>query len=278
MRSFFLFIIRHYAIFLFLLLEGISLYCVFTYNSFQKTSFINSANIVTGNVQDTYGNFRTYFSLGKVNDSLMAENARLRALLPSATRLDSAKVSTAADSLGKALYTFIPATVIGNSYTEANNFITLDKGSAQGVKEDMGVITSSGIVGRVVKVSQNFSVVMSVLHSSFVKRVAVKRNGAQGSLIWEGKDPTHAAVVQVSEPGTLFPGDTIVTSVGSEMFPRDIMVGTLESYGKDQGSNYYTLQIKLAVNFSALEYVYIVNDLMKDEREGLVEEAEDAGF
>lgn len=276
MRSFFLFIIRHYAIFMFLLLEGIAMYFVFTYNNFQNTFFINSANSVTGNVLNTYGNFQEYFELREVNDSLMQENATLRQQLNIGLLHDSTDI-VVKDSLGKPLYSYIPAEVIGNSYTEPNNYITLNKGSNHGIKENMGVITSSGVVGRVVKVSPNFSVVMSVLHSQFVSRVAVKKNNSQGRLTWTGKDPTHINIIQVSEPGNLIKGDSVITTKISPMFPSDIMVGTIEDFGKSQGSNYYTLNVKLSTNFSALQFVYVVNELMQKEREELEGKIIDAG-
>lgn len=276
MRSFLLFIIRHNAIFLFALLEIIALYFVFTYNNFHNTYFINSANGITGNVLNTYGNFEEYFSLKEVNDSLMLENALLRQKLLNEALPDSNSVIVK-DSIGQPLYSYIPAEVIGNSFTEPNNYITLNKGSSDGIRENMGVITSSGIVGRVVKVSPNFSVVMSVLHSQFVSRVAVQKNNAQGRLTWEGKSPTHISVIQVSEPGTIVKGDTVITTKISPMFPPDILVGTIESFGKDAGSNYFTLNVRLSTKFSSLQFVYVVNDLLQKERIDLENKALDAG-
>ena len=277
MRSFFLFIIRHYTVFLFLLLEFISLYFVFTYNNYHRTFFINSANGVTGNVLNTYGNFQDYFALREVNDSLLIENSRLRAQLAESNKIDTSSVYSVKDSFGIQLYSYIPAEVIGNTITEPNNFITLNKGSNHGIKETMGVITSSGIVGRVVKVSPNYSVVMSVLHSQFRSRVAVKKNNATGRMMWEGKSPTHISIVEVSEPGQLQKGGSIVTVAGSisaklGSFPPNIMVGILEDFGKDQGSNYYRLDVKLSTNFNALKYVYVVNEIMREERETIENE------
>lgn len=276
MRSFFLFIIRHYTVFLFLLLEFISLYFVFTYNNFHRTFFINSANGVTGNVLNTYGNFQDYFALREVNDSLLLENSRLRGQLAESNLTDTSNIYVVNDSSGKQLYYYIPADVIGNSISEANNFITLNKGSNHGIKENWGVITSSGMVGKIVKVSPNFSVAMSVLNSQFRSPVVVKKNNAEGRLIWEGKSPTHVSMIEVSEPGQLAKGDTIITSQNSDVFPPNIMVGILEDFGKDQGSNYFRLNVKLSTNFNALKYVYVVNETMRDERESLINEVKNA--
>lgn len=269
MRSFIQFLLRNYAALIFILLELASFYFVFSYNKFQHTFFVNTANEVSGNVLNTYGNFQTYFTLDKVNDSLVAENAALRAQLNESRMLDTVNQYTAKDSLGKQLYTYIPAEVIGNSYTEPNNYITLNRGTNHGIQKNMGVITSEGIVGQVVNVSDNFSVVMSVLHSRFKTPVAIKNNNAQGRLVWEGKDPTSVNMIEVSEPGLLKEGDTIITTAVSTMFPANTIVGTLLSYGKDQGRNFYTLDLKLSTNFSSLKYVYVVNDLMRAERDSL---------
>lgn len=275
MRSFFLFIIRHYVVFLFVLLEGIAFYLIFTFNSFHNTYFLNSANSLTGNVLNTYGNFQEYFSLRQVNDSLLRENSKLREQLFLAEISDTTR-RVATDSAGTPLYYYIPAEVIGNTFTEANNYITLNKGSNDGIEVDMGVITSEGIVGKVVKVSPNFSMVMSVLHSSFHSRVGIKRNNAAGRLQWDGRSASHTNVIQMSEPGKLHPGDSIVTLSVSDAFPPGIMVGTMDSYKKDPGSNYYNVHVNLSVNFSALRYVYVVKEPEAKEKIELQQQVDNA--
>ncbi len=277
MRSFFLFIIRNYAVFLFILFELISFWLIFSFNSFHNTWFFNSANKVTGNVLNTYGSLTTYFTLSEVNDSLMLENAKLRSQLNHTRLFDTTSTITVRDTSGLRLYTYIPAEIISNSFTEPNNYLTLNKGTLEGINKNMGVITSNGIVGRVVAASENFSVIMSVLHSKFSSRVAVKRNNAQGRVVWDGKVPTHVRVIEVSEPGQLLLGDTIITTPASPLYPPDILVGTLQEYGKDEGSNFYTLDVKLSTNFGNLRYVYVVNNILKAERDSLEIQTIDAG-
>ncbi|MBC8173359.1 MAG: rod shape-determining protein MreC [Chitinophagales bacterium] len=273
MRNFFLFIIRNYAIILFLILEILSFWLIFNNNAFHKTYFLNTANAVTGDVLNTYGNLTQYFYLKNVNDSLLAENAQLRSEIQQSRQLDTVHVYNVKDSAETVLYSYIPAEVIYNSYTEVNNYITLNRGSKHGIQKTMGVITSNGICGKVVTVSENFSVVMSVLHSDFFTRVSVKKNNAQGRLVWNAEDPTIAIMVDVSEPGELTTGDTIITTASSQLFPSGIMIGTLQGYGRDEGSNFYNLQIKLSTQFSKLKYVYVVNYLRKEEQQQVEEEA-----
>ncbi len=269
MRSFIQFLIRNYAIIIFLLLEAVSFYFVFTYNKFQHTYFVNTAGDLSGNVLNRYHNFKSYFSLDEVNDSLINENARLRAQLEESMIIDSSRSYTMRDSSGKQLYTYIPAEVISNSYTEANNYITLNRGSNHGIQKNMGVISSNGIAGQVVDVSENFSVVMSVLHSRFKASVAIKRNNTQGRLLWDMKDPTVIRMIEVSEQGFPTLGDTILTTSSSRIYPPGILVGTISDFGKEAGNNYYTLDIKLSTDFSSLKYVYVVNDLMRTERDSI---------
>jgi rod shape-determining protein MreC len=265
MRSFFLFLIKNHVFFLFLLLELTALWFVFSNNAFQKTAFVHSANNLTGNVLNTYGNMTRYFFLREVNDSLMAENAMLRQQILSESLIDSSGEISVRDSSGILVYTCLPAQVINNTYTMPNNYVTINKGSEDGIERDMGVITSSGIVGIVKEVSAHYAVVLSVLHGSFHTRVAIRKNNEQGRLVWKFGDPTMVQVVDVSEPGTLHPGDTIVTTGYSAAFPPNYIVGELVDYGKETGSNFYTLNVRLSTEFSRLRFVYVVNYLYKNE-------------
>ncbi len=266
MRSFFLFLIRNHVFFIFLLLELAALWLVFSNNRYQKSAFIHSANVVTGDVLNTYGDLTRYFYLKQENDSLLAENARLLAMMPDATMVDSAGSVAVLDSSGTMLYSYQPAQVINNTYTFPNNYITINKGSNHGIEKDMGVITSSGIVGIVKEVSPDFSVIISVLHGSFHTRVAVQKNNEQGRLVWDGKDSRVVKVVDVSEPGKLEVGDSIVTTRFSMAFPDGYPVGVLDSYGKVTGSNFYTLKVRLSTDFSRLRYVYVIDYLLKEQQ------------
>ncbi|HAE34988.1 MAG: rod shape-determining protein MreC [Chitinophagales bacterium] len=273
MRSFIQFLLRYHVFFLFLLLELISLWFLFSNNAYQRTFFVHSANRMTGNVLNTYGNLTKFFYLSEVNDSLLAENALLREAMMQQATADSGGRISMLDEHGEMLYSCMPAKVINNTFTLPNNYITLDKGSEDGIVKDMGVITSNGLVGIVKDVSPHFSVVLSVLHSHFHTRVAVKKNNVQGRLVWNGEDPTVVKIVDVSEPGHLEPGDTIVTTGYSAAFPPGYPVGVLKSYGKETGSNFYTLEVELTTAFSRLHYVYVVDYLLKEEQTNLEEES-----
>lgn len=273
MRSFFLFVIKNYAILLFLILELTCFWLIFNNNAFHKTFFLNTANNVTGNVLNTYGNMTQYFYLKSINDSLLAENAKLRSLTEGSTMIDTSHVYDIKDSLGVTLYQYIPAEVISNSFTESNNYITINKGSKAGIKKDMGLITYNGICGKIISVTENYSVAMSVLHRNFFTRAAIKKNNVQGNIEWEIGDPTTVTMVDVSEPGKLEIGDTIITTAYSQLFPNGTLIGTLTDYGKEEGSNFYTLHVKLSTQFNRLHTVYVVNYLRKAEQQEAEEQA-----
>ncbi|MBK7107726.1 MAG: rod shape-determining protein MreC [Bacteroidetes bacterium] len=273
MRNFLQFLFRNHVLILFIILEVSSFWLIFSNNLYHNTYFINTANSVSGDVLNTYGNLTNYFYLKQVNDSLMLENISLREQLGLKTIQDSTQIISVNDSTGELLYSYIPALVINNSFTEPNNYITLNKGAKDGIKKDMGVITSNGVVGIVKSVSENYSVVLSVLHGDYSTRVAVKRNNAQGRLQWVYGNPKMASVVDVSEPGMLYEGDSIVTTEFSMVYPPDHLVGILKTFGREAGSVFYTLDVQLSTNFSTLKYVYVVNFLRKNERQQLETQA-----
>jgi rod shape-determining protein MreC len=178
MRNFLKFLLRYYAFFLFLALEVVCLILYFRSAEYPNASVVYSANRLAGNAYSRYASLVEYTRLDDRNDSLAAENARLREQLANARMIDSVHERCVDDSMYRQLYTYIPARVIKSSITARNNYLTLDRGSREGIRPDMGVITDDGIVGKVVAVSEHFSVVMSVLHSKFSSSAALRPTGA----------------------------------------------------------------------------------------------------
>ena len=170
------------------------------------------------------------------------------------------------DSLKHQQYSFIMAKVINNSITRRNNYLTLDKGSLLGVKPEMGVVTSQGVVGIVKNVSEHFCTVMSVLHKDTRIGARFKNNNYFGSLAWEGTDPKTAVLKDIAKHVIFKTGDTVVTTSYSAVFPENILIGTVQSSEIKPGENFYNIQIKLSTNFSNLTYVYVVNNIFKSEQ------------
>ena len=266
MKNIFIFIQRNFTFLSFLLLE---ISCIVLLSNSSKTHqvfFSAASNEITGKVDKQYNNWRYYFSLKETNKQLVEENARLRNLLPNNFQaIDNSKKilldSTVKDSLGKMRkYTLFPAKVIGNTVTLQTNFLTLERGSLQGVKKGMAVISSDGIVGVVVTVSENNARVMSLLHRNSRVSAMLKKDHIAGSIEWDGVDPNYLLLKNIPKSAKVVKGDTVLTSTYSANFPSHLMVGTVNSIIADPTSNFYTLRIKTATNFFSIQYVYLVEN------------------
>ena len=278
MRNLFLFIWRNYFIFLFLLLETLCVYLIVQNNNFQRASFVNSSNSISAGILEASANVKEYFYLKDANEKLAKENAELRGKLMVSFAVSLNDIHTSYDTTFHQKYTFTSAKVVNNSTNRRNNYLTLNKGSKQGIKNNMAVITSSGVVGQVKDVTDNFCTVMSLLNSKTTISSKIKKDGSYGPLSWdEGDDLSMATLHDIPTHVRLIPGDTIVTSAYSLTFPENIMIGTVESYVQKSGQYFYTVKVKLSTDFKKLSHVYIVTNIMKDEQEGLEKKSETDG-
>jgi rod shape-determining protein MreC len=164
-----------------------------------------------------------------------------------------------------------PAKVVSNTVTLQNNYLMVERGLNQGVRKDMGVIGPAGIVGTVVDVSDNYAVVMSMLHRQFRVSAKMKKTSDGGTVQWDGETPFYVTMTGVPKSVAIAKGDTVVTSQYSYLFPQGIMVGTVSSIVEDKTSNFYTLRLKPATNFYGVEYVTVTENLFKDEQKKLEE-------
>jgi rod shape-determining protein MreC len=254
---------------LFLLLEGIAALLIVSNNNYQRSSFINASNGFTASILSLSNNFTHYIGLVSVNEDLANENARLRSLLPqSYLKHDSTHYETI-DSVHQQLYRYQHAEIISNSFQKRNNYLILNKGEIEHIKPMMGVITSNGIVGIVKDVSENFCTVISVLHSKSALDVKVKNNGYTGTLVWQGGDYTIGNIQNIPSHVHISKGDTILTSGNSSIFPEGIFIGTIQDFNLKPGDNFYNINLKFSVNYNKVRYVYIVDNVVKEELIGL---------
>lgn len=274
MRNLILFVWKHYFLFLFFLLETICIYLVVQNNNFQKASFINSANQVSANVLKTSKNIEDYLYLKNENENLAKENAELRShsLVSFSMLVNNQYIVN--DTVYNQKYTYTSCKVVNNSINRRNNYLTLNKGTKQGIQHDMAVITSTGVVGVVKEVSANFCTVMSLLHSKSTISSKIKKNGFFGPLTWDGESFSYATLNDIPSHVQLLKGDTIVTSAYSLAFPENILIGTVERYERKSGESFFTVKIKLSTDFKKLSYVYVVNNLQKLEQEELEKKSE----
>ncbi|MGZ3756823.1 MAG: rod shape-determining protein MreC [Mucilaginibacter sp.] len=269
MRNLLIFITKYNAFFLFLIFEVISIIIYIKYNSFQKATFINTANNITGSVYAEVDQVKSYLSLKEVNDSLERENARLRNQLKSSFYTDSATKHKVVDTIYKQQYEFIGAKVINNSINRRSNYLTLNVGSNDGVVKGKGVICPSGVVGIVVLVSPHFSVVQSLLNKDTRVSAMLADHKDIGSFKWVSDlDPTRGLMIDVSNNAQPKLGEKVVTTQYS-LFPAGVMIGKVSNLHAKEGGSSLNLELNLAVDFGKLQYVYVVTNKFGQEQTGL---------
>ncbi|MDO3627345.1 rod shape-determining protein MreC [Mucilaginibacter sp. BT774] len=269
MRNLLIFINKYNAFFLFIIFEISSLIIYIKYNSFQKASFINSANKVTGTLYSQVNELYGYLSLRETNDSLAKENARLRAQLKASFYIDSVNKKQVTDTIYKQQYTYIEARVINNSTNRSNNYITINRGSLQGVGKGMGVICSSGIVGKVVFVGPHMSIVQSLLHKDSRFSAMLSKNHEIGYIEWsDDLDPHKGYLKDVSNNAQPHVGEEVVTSEFS-LFPAGIPIGKVSNLRTKNGGFALNMEVKLAVDYGKLQYVDVVVNKFAEEQAGL---------
>jgi rod shape-determining protein MreC len=179
------------------------------------------------------------------------------------------KEFTRRDTLYKQQYSYISAKVVNSSVNKRRNFLTLNVGSEQGVKQDMGVMSSDGIVGIVTNVSRNFASVLSLLHKDVRVNCQLKKDGSYGPLIWDGRDFRYCLLTDIPTHSKIKTGDTVVTSELSGIFPEGIMVGTIVFFEKRQNESFYTARVRLSADLKKVNHVYVIKNKFKGERDSL---------
>ena len=269
MRNLGIFVRKYNAFFLFLIFEISSLVIFVKYNSFQKATFITSSNEVTGSLYAKVNQFYSYLSLKEVNDNLARENAALRNQLKSSFYVDSAGKHKVTDTVYKQQYEYIAAKVINNSVNSPQNYITINKGSKQGIAKGMGVISNLGIVGKVINVSEHFAVIQSLLHKDSRFSAILANNKELGYIEWgDDLDPHKGLLNDVSNNAQPKIGEQVVTS-GHSLFPEGIPIGKISNLHTKGGGFSLNMEVTLAVDFTKLEYVEVVNNKFATEQAGL---------
>jgi rod shape-determining protein MreC len=269
MRNILVFIIRYHFLLLFLLLEFFSITLLINSTYYQSSAILKAGSRVTGRFYTSISNTTEYLKLRTTNEHLAQENALLRQMKGvSFLRNDTASFWVN-DTLYKQQYKYIVSRVVLNTVGKRNNYIMLDKGSRSGIQKDMAVITSKGIVGTVVNVSENFCWVMSLLNKHTRISGRISKNNQMGTIVWNGVDHLYGTLTDIPAHVKIAKGDTIVSSGYSYIFPAGLMIGTITDYRVEQGEHFYTIPFRFSVDFNALQYVYVVKNLMKDEQESL---------
>lgn len=258
MQQILFFFIRNKNFLLFVFLFSISFILTIQSHSFHKNKFINSANFFSGGIYSIKNNITSYFNLKDENSLLIEENARLRKQLESFNDLSISKEIDTNAFFSK--YEFVTAKVINNSFYKSRNILTINKGVKKDVAEDMGVISSNGLVGIVKNTSSNYATVQSILNTNSQINSKLKKSNHFGSLIWDTNNPNIVQLIDIPRLAPINEGDTIVTGGKSTIFPEGILIGTINNFKLNEDENSYTLNIKLFNDMTNLEHVYIIKN------------------
>lgn len=273
MQQIFNFIFKNSNRLLFLLLLGISLSLTIQSHSFHRSKIISSANFLSGGVYEKINNVNEYLNLKAQNDALAQENATLKSLL--FNKKDTANVKLMDSLKGVKPGDILVSKVIHNSYNVYENYLTINSGELDGVKPDMGVINSLGIVGIVENTSKNYATVISILNKRSQINAKIKKSNHFGSLNWNGKSTGFVQLTDLPRLAMIKIGDTIVTGGQSVIFPENINIGTISKIYRDTQTNFYTLDVKLFNDMTNLGHVYIIKSKDKEEITNLEKKEKD---
>jgi len=281
MRNLLEFFTKYNHWFVFLLLEIISGVLLFRFNNYQGSVWFSSANAVAGQIYEWNADIQTFFSLTKVNEDLTLRNIRLEHQVNSLSKQLSELTHDTTIVQRNELkmlnqYQLIPAKVVNITLDKNDNFITIDKGSLDGVKSEMGVACGNGVVGIVYMTSLHYSVIIPVLNSNSNISCAIHNRGYFGYLTWNGGKSDEAFVTDIPRHAHFKIGDVVETSGYSSVFPPGILVGKiLKVYNSTDGLS-YRLRVRLSTNFGNLRDVCVIKDFSSYERRQLLKATQDS--
>jgi len=301
MRNLLDFLVKYNHWFLFVLLEVASVVLLFQYNNYQGSVWFSSANYIAGKVYEADAWLMQYIGMTRANEMLTTRNVNLERQVRELrnaveilnTRLEEKggkaftkeqmKAYTAidkeADSAYNALldqYQMIPAKVVASTINKSDNFITINKGSQDGVMQDMGVISGNGIVGIVYMTSGHYSIIIPVLNPRNNISCRIRNRGYFGTLRWSGGDTKTAFIEDVPRHAQFKKGDYVETSGYSSIFPEGVLVGKIIAVYNSKDGLSYSLKVNLATDFGNLRDVYVINEEGFTERARLMQAAKDS--
>lgn len=263
MRSLLRFIVRFHLFFVFLLFEALALAMLFKNNSYQRSKMAVFTRNISASYQEKATSVKDYLMLKKRNQELLEENEYLVQRL---TKLEN--IVNQIDPKHQPFdsqYVYTHCKITNNSTNKQYNYITLNKGRADGIQPEMAVISKDGMVGIVRGVSENFSTVLPILNQKFRTSAMIKKNGYYGSMEWQGRNYTQAILKEIPHHVDIVNGDTIITSGYSNIFPKGILIGFAEDYKLVEG-NFYQINVNLSTDFKNLSYVYVIENKLRNEQ------------
>ena len=260
------FFFRNGPFFVWLILTIVSFILLVQHNPYQRSVWMGSANYITGSLYKASDNVSSYFGLRQINSEQLSHIAelenevlRLKHLVRNYEDFQSLVIDTVSN------YRYTIAHVVANSTNKVENFLTLDKGYEDGIRQDQGVADHNGVVGIVSKVSAHYALVISLLNPNLRLSVSLKNEESYGSLWWDGNDPRYALLEDLPRTVQFEKGDTVVTTSYSSSFPAGVPVGMVEESFETDNNNFLTLRIRLFADFRSIQDVHVIDNLDAEE-------------
>ncbi len=251
-------LIRYSNFLVFIALEVAAFMLLSWNNVYPRSSIMSTANDIVAWQHEQLSEIKSYFSLRSQNEQLAAENAALR------NQISSMNSTQNGDSIH-----YLPAKVVQMTTSQLHNYLTINRGSNDGIQQRQGVRNEEGVVGIVRTVGPNYSVVLPIINTHSNLSCRFTKNDYIGTLQWDGKDSRFGQLTDVAAHMVVNIGDTIITSGLSPVFPEGIPVGIVENSVLKEGDSYYTIRVRLNTNFKRLKYVEIVQNGAQQELEEL---------
>jgi len=251
-------LLRYSNFLVFIVLEVAAFLLISLNSAYPRSSMLSTANSVIAWQQEQINDIRGYFRLRSINEQLAEENIELRNRICS---MDSAQNGES--------FHYATAKVVQMTTDQLHNYLTINKGRQDGIQRGQGVRNSEGVVGIVQTVGQHYSVVLPLINTQSNISCRFAKNDYAATLQWDGKDNRFAQLTDVSSHMVVNPGDTIITSGLSPVFPEGIPVGIVESSYLKEGDSYYRIRVRLNTQFKRLKYVEIVQNAHQQELEEL---------
>ena len=267
MRNFLAFIRRFRVFLLFALLQGIALTFYFTFLSFPRSQFLTSTSTISGTFFELKHDFTKFIALEENNTALQKENLELRSrTIENLFRLENGLVKVD-DTLHKVQYEYVPAEIINSTHTKRNNFFTISVGAEQGIKRNMGVFSSNGVVGVIHYAGPKYSIVKSCLTEKVNIAVMIEASGEHGFLKWDGKDSRRGTLTGISNDSKVEKWSKVITRGSAGIFPEGIAVGKVEKADVVEGMPLWDVTILFSENYRTVQRVYVIKNLLKEEQD-----------
>jgi rod shape-determining protein MreC len=238
---------------------------------YHNAAFGNFANQLTGRVNTQYSNIEHYFQLKKANDSLAKANEVLYNKLKMDFELPDSVTKSGIDSIlvdsivKYRKYTYLSATVVSNSVAAQNNYIVLSRGKSRGLRVGMGIVDpNNAVIGIVTDITDDFAVVMSLLHKDSHINGKLLKGGETGTLSWDGKEPNIVTLTGIPKSAVIAKGDTVISSGFSTSFPKGMMIGTVEAIYKEVSTSNFKIRLHTSANFYNIQYVYAIDNAQQE--------------